>query len=330
MQSHAPQPLVVRILITLVGGVTVALSFFLLTDSLAIFGLTGEFIPTVYLRLGRTLALLTGLDLLAFRFGWRMLAVGALIGIIGPAIGIYLVHREMALIGETLAHTAFAGVAIGLFITVLTGIQTNYLLPALVVAVLGAIIVQYLRDRTHTTGDVPIAIMLSASFALGTVVISLGGGLTGISIESLIFGNVSVIEPTGGLIMLVLSLIVITVIATHYKQFLFITFDEQAARAAQLNVSRYNLILIILTALVVVGSLQILGVILVAAMLVVPVAAATQVAQSFRGMLYTAILIGEFSVIIGILGAHQLSIPAGGTIVLLTVGAYIGAVIATT
>ena len=308
-------------------GFVAILSAFLVSDTLLAYGLSNGGLVGVFLSLGGLIADATGFTLLSFRFGWRMLAIGGLIGIVGPLIGMYVVHREMAMIGETLAHTAFAGVAIGLLVTGTTGIETNYLVPALIVAILGAFLVEYLAARSSSYGDVPIAIMLSGSFALGTLVISYGGGLTGISIEGVLFGNVSVVPPSGGTMMLVLSAIVLGVVTTQYKQLLFITFDEQAARVAQLNVSAYNSLLIVLTALVVVGAMQILGVILVAAMLVVPVAAASQVATSFREALYLAVLIGEASIIIGLVVAHQAGLPAGGTIVMLGVACYVAAVV---
>ena len=327
MKRKTPRLRVLRIATVGTCALVAVLSLFLLSDTLLEYGLTSGAVAGLFVSAGRSIAELTGFTLLSFRFGWRMVAIGALIGIVGPLIGMYIVHREMALIGETLAHTAFAGVAIGLLFTSVTGIQTSYLVPALVVAVIGAFIVQYLADRSSSYGDVPIAIMLSASFALGTLVISFGGGLTGISIEGVLFGNVSVVHPSGGAMMLGLSAIVLAVVGTQYKQLLFITFDEQAAKVAQFDVSLYNSLLVVLTALVVVGAMQILGVILVAAMLVVPVAAASQIATSFREAVYISILVGEFSVIVGILAAHQAGLPAGGSIVMIAVFFYAAAVI---
>ncbi|MGM0604422.1 MAG: metal ABC transporter permease [Halobacteriota archaeon] len=327
MRDDTPRVRILKAGTVAVFGLVAVLSAFLVSDTLLAYGLTDGGVAGLYVAGGQLVADRTGINLLSFRFGWRMIAIGSLIGIVGPLIGMYIVHREMALIGETLAHTAFAGVAIGLLVSSATGIQTNYLVPALLVAVLGAFLVQYLADRASSYGDVPIAIMLSGSFALGTLVISYGGGLTGISIEGVLFGNVSVVHPTGGTMMLFLSAIVLAIVGTQYKQLLFITFDEQAARVAQLNVSLYNSLLVVLTALVVVGAMQILGVILVAAMLVVPVAAASQIATSFREAVYVSILVGEFSVIVGILGAHQAGLPAGGSIVMLAILCYLAAIV---
>jgi zinc transport system permease protein len=233
----------------------------------------------------------------------------------------------MALIGETLAHTAFAGVAVGLFFAATTGWSTPVLLPALVAGVLGAFGVQWLTEHTDTYGDVPIAIVLTGSFALGTIVISVGGGFSGLNIESYLFGNVGFVTPDGAWLMGALSAVVVAVVAARHKQLLFITFDEQAARVARIDVDRTNTLLIVITAFVVVGAMQVLGIILVAALLVVPVAAASQVARTFRESLFLGVLFGEVSVIVGMVAAFALNSPAGGTIVMIAIGIYALAVV---
>ena len=257
---------------------------------------------------------------------WQSMATGVFIGIVAPLVGSFLVHREMALIGETLAHTAFAGVAIGLLFNAVTGWGGSLLVAALVIAVLGALAVQWLTERTNSYGDVPIAIMLSGSFAVGTLIISYGRGLTAINIEGYLFGNLAIVSPFGARLMAGLSLVVVAAIALTYKQLLFITFDEQAARVARLNVTGYNTLLIVMTAVVVVGAMQVLGVILVAAMIVVPVAAASQLARSFRETMYLSVIFGQISVIIGFAFSISQGLPSGGSIVVAAITIYLGAI----
>ncbi|WP_254763844.1 metal ABC transporter permease [Natrinema marinum] len=261
-------------------------------------------------------------------FMWRSIATGLLIGVVAPLVGTYLVHREMALIGETLAHTAFAGVAVGFLVSGATGWQGSLMLVALVVGILGALGVQWLAERTDTYGDVPIAIMLTGSFAVGTLVISYGRGMTGINVEDYIFGSISVVTPSGARLMAVITVLVVAAVVATYKQLLFITFDEQAARVARLDVTWYNTLLIVMTAVVVVGAMQILGVILVAAMLVVPVAAATQLAHSFRETLSLSILFGQVAVIGGFVLSISQELPTGGSIVVVAIACYLLAVAA--
>ncbi|GAB3694596.1 metal ABC transporter permease [Halorubrum pallidum] len=254
---------------------------------------------------------------------WQSMATGVLVGVVAPLVGSFLVHREMALIGETLAHTAFAGVAIGILVNASTGWDGSLLLVALVVAVLGAVAVQWLTAHTDAYGDVPIAIMLSGSFAVGTLIVSYGRGLTAINIEGYLFGNLAVVTVEGARLMSALSVLVVAGVALTYKQLLFITFDEQAARVAQLNVTGYNTLLVVLTAVVVVGAMQVLGVILVAAMLVVPVAAASQLARSFRETMYLSVIVGQLSVIGGFAVSLGLGLPSGGSIVVTAIAVYL-------
>jgi len=275
---------------------------------------------------GRLLDLYLGTNIFKHPFMWQSLSTGVLIGIVAPLVGAFLVHREMALIGETLAHAAFAGVAISLLFNSFTGWDGSLLVGALIVGVIGALIVQWLADRTQTYGDVPIAIMLSGSFALGTLLISYGPGQTSFSIESLLYGSIAVVTPDGTRLMALLSVCVIGAVVFNYKQLLFITFDEQAARVAQLPVDRYNTLLVVMTAVVVVGAMQVLGVILVAAMLVVPVAAASQVAVSFRDTMYLSVLFGETAVLAGFVFSIYMSLPAGGSIVMAAIGIYLIAI----
>jgi len=258
-------------------------------------------------------------------FMWQQISTGVFVGIVAPLVGVYLVHREMALIGETLAHTAFAGVVFGFIFMAVTGIGGSPLLVALLVGIIGALGVQWLGERTRTYGDVPIAIMLSGSFAVGTLLISWGRDSLSIAIdiEQYLWGNVSTIPPEGARLMAALSVAVVAIVALNYKQFLFITFDEQAARVARLDVDAYNTLLVVITAVVVVGSMQIMGVILVAAMLVVPVAAASQVAESFRETLYLSIIVGQVSVIGGFAFAISQGLPAGSSIVLAAIALYL-------
>jgi len=319
---------------TLVGGgvglsaVLVAVSvLYLLATFLEAFGPgavggVGEAVASTLVAVGYAAGLVAGTDVLQFRFVWNSLSTGVLIGLVAPLVGTYVVHREMALIGETLAHTAFAGVAFGLYFSATTGWSAPVLLTALLAGILGAFVVRWLTDHTDTYGDVPIAIMLTGSFALGTIVISVGGGFSGLDIESFLFGNVGFVTPDGAWLMGALSAVVVAVVAARHKQLLFITFDEQAARVAQLDVGRHNTLLVVLTAFVVVGAMQVLGIILVAALLVVPVAAAAQVAADFTESLYLAVCFGELSVLVGLVAAFALNSPPGGTIVMVAIGIY--------
>jgi zinc transport system permease protein len=264
--------------------------------------------------------------LLQYQFMHRALLVGLCIGVMAPLIGTFLVHRQLALIGDALAHTAFAGVAVGLFVNAVLELSVSPYLTAVVVAVLAALLIEVISEVTDAYNDVSMAIVLSTGFALGTVLISLNAGGLAVGVNQYLFGNLSTVSAENAVILLVLFAVIVVTVAVTWKQLLYVTFDATAAQVAGLSVSWYNRVMVMLTALVVVGAMQIMGVILVAAMLVVPVAAAGQVAKSFTGSLFASVLLAELSVLVGIGLAYYGEATAGGVIVLVAVAVYVGAV----
>ncbi len=264
-------------------------------------------------------------------FTWRSVSTGILIGIVGPLVGTFLVHRQMALIGETLAHTAFAGVAVGVLLaglTPLSGSSDELVFIALIVSAVAALGLQWLTAHTDSYGDVPIAIVLTGSFAVGTLLISWGRDISPIpiEIEDFLFGSLAIVTPEGTRLVAVLTVVVVGLVVVNYKQFLFITFDEQAAQVARLNVSGYNSLLIVMTAVVVVGAMQILGVILVAGLLVIPAAAASQLGKSFRETLVLSVIFGQLSVLLGLAFAVSVDLPPGGAIIVAAIIIYLIAI----
>lgn len=301
-----------------------------LVVAVVFFPIAFNVMPAPFFDRGCAVSQSLGTNIACYGFMWNTITIGVFIGIIGPALGIFLVHREMALIGETLAHAAFAGVALGTLLFAASGWDSRLLVTALVIAVFGAVAIQYLKEKTGSYGDVPIAIILTGSFAIGTLLIDIGGGFAFVDINSYLFGNISITDDRSVVIMAILSLIVIGVITVAYKPLLYITFDEQIARVGDVPVSTLNGILIVLTALVVVGAMQIMGVILVAAMLVVPVAAASQVVSGFREAMYASIVFGVLSVSIGLGISWGYSLRPGATIVVVAIGVYLLAIMFST
>ncbi len=255
----------------------------------------------------------------------RGFTAGVLIGITAPIVGAYLVNRQMALIGEALAHTAFGGVAIGLFVGAAVPRFDYPLVFALVAAAVAALGMQYIAVKTEGYADIPIAIMLTGGFAVGIAVISYGVVFSA-TVESYLFGDILFVPFENVQLMVGLTLLVAGTVALTHKQLLFITFDREAARLARINVWFYDTLLIVLTALVVVAAMQILGAILVAGMLVIPVAAAMQLTNSFNHGMVLSVLLGQVAIFGGIFLSYYLNIATGAMIILVAIGVYIGAV----
>nr|WP_263019916.1 metal ABC transporter permease [Natronobiforma cellulositropha] len=258
----------------------------------------------------------------------RGFTAGILIAITAPVVGAYLVNRQMALIGEALAHTAFGGVAIGLFVGAAVP-SLNYPLGfALVVAAIAALGMQYVAVKTDGYADVPIAIMLTGGFAVGVAIISYGVTFSA-TVESYLFGDILFVPFENVQLMVALTLIVAATIALTHKQLLFITFDREAARLARINVWFYDTLLIVLTALVVVAAMQILGAILVAGMLVIPVAAAMVLTSSFTRGLVLSVLFGQLAIVGGILSSAHWNVATGAMIIIAAICLYLGALAVT-
>jgi zinc transport system permease protein len=163
--------------------------------------------------------------------------------------------------------------------------------------------------------------VLTGSFAVGSVLVTATDGGLAVGIDAYLFGSLATVTRESAAVLLALSLVVTAGITVAYRPLVYITFDEVGARAAGLSVARYNQLLAVLTAVVVVGAMQIMGVILVAAMLVVPVAAATSL-RGFKRSIAAAVGAGLFSTVTGVTLSYVYDVAAGGTIVLVAIGVY--------
>jgi zinc transport system permease protein len=270
----------------------------------------------------------TGIEMLNpdYRYMHRAILVGLCIGVMAPLIGTFLVHRQLALIGDALAHTAFAGVAVGLFLNAVIDLGVSPYLTAVVVAMIAALLIELISEVTDAYNDVSMAIVLSTGFALGTTLISLNAGGLAVGVNQYLFGNLATVSPTSAAVLLVLFVVIVATVTVTRNQLLYVTFDETAAAVSGIPVNWYNRITVMLTAMVVVGAMQIMGVILVAAMLVVPVAGATQVSRSFSESLVVSVVLAELAVLLGIAVSFYAGVTAGGVIVLVAVGIYVCAV----
>jgi zinc transport system permease protein len=270
----------------------------------------------------------TGLELLQYGFMHRAILVGLCIGVMAPLIGTFLVHRQLALIGDALAHTGFAGVAVGLFVNAVFELGVSPYLTAVVVAMLAALCIELISEVTDAYNDVSMAIVLSTGFALGTTLISINAGGLAVGVNQFLFGNLSTVSAENAAILLVLFGVIVGVVGLTRNQLLYVTFDETAAAVSGIPVRWYNRIVVMLTAMVVVGAMQIMGVILVAAMLVVPVAGAAQVSRSFNESILVSVVLAELAVLLGIGVSYYGEATAGGVIVLVAVAIYVVAVVA--
>ena len=250
-------------------------------------------------------------------FGRRALIAATVIGVVAPFVGAFLVQRRLSLVGDGVGHLALAGVAIG----TLVGVSGTW--GALIVALLGAALLEMLRVRGRLTGDLSLALLFYLGIATGVVGLSLAGRFN-TSALGILFGSLFSISWGDVLLIGALGAIVVAAVVLLYRPLLAVALDEETARAAGLPVDALNLMLVCLTALLVVGGMRVVGLLLVAALMVVPVAAGSKVAHSFRATLGWAVAIGGASALVGLMiAAAQGELAPGGTIVLTSIMAFV-------
>ncbi len=254
-------------------------------------------------------------NLFAYTFVVRGLEAGLLMALIAPLIGMFLVLRRYALMADTLAHVSLAGVAIGLLIGV------NPLVSALVVSGISATIMERLRATKRTYGDTALSLFLSGSLALAVILIGLNHGFT-VNIFNYLFGSILTVSANDLLTIAILGGGIVACLVLFYKEFIYISFDEEAARVSGLPVDALNICFVILAAIAIALSIPIVGVLLVSALMVIPVIAALQLKGSFTKTLIYAELISLLSTFVGMVASFYLDLPSGGTIVMVLLLAF--------
>lgn len=252
------------------------------------------------------------LELFQYGFILRGFEAGIIIAVISPLIGIFLVLRRYSLIADTLSHVSLAGVAIGLLFKI------NPLITAIAAAVVSSIAIERLRISKRIFGESALSIFLSGSLALAIVLISLAHGF-GVDLFSYLFGSITTVKQFDVSIIAILGICVIAAIVAFYKELVYVTVDEEAARVSGIPTKFINILLIVLAAFTVSLAIPIVGVLLISALIVIPVVTALQFKMSFKKTIFLAEAISVLSVVFGIISSFYLNLSPGGTIVLVTV-----------
>jgi len=249
------------------------------------------------------------LEACQFDFMRRALLAALFIGLAAPAVGVFLVQRRLALMGDGIGHVAFAGVAAG-FLAGVAPVAT-----AVAAAVLGAIAIELLRERGRTAGDVALALIFYGGIALGVFLTSMSDATSG-NLIGYLFGSVVTVDNgdlavTGGAAAAVLALTFLL-----RKELFAVCYDEDIARTAGLPVRLFNITIAVAAAVTIAVTMKVVGILLVSAMLVLPVAAAQQVTRSFRATVLAAVALGAVEAVAGLLVAFYADVYPAATIVL--------------
>jgi len=252
------------------------------------------------------------LDLITADFFLRALAGGVLIAVTAPLMGLFLVLRRLAMIGDTLSHVSIAGVALGF----LLGVYPVAI--GLLFAVIASFGIEKLRRTYRTYAELSIAIIMSGGIALASIFFTYGMGFN-VNVNAYLFGSIYSLNGTDLIVIAAVTVVVLAVMFLHRKELFLLAFDEDAAAVSGLPVRYFNILISILTALVISVAIKIVGALLVSALLTVPAACSLVLARSFRKSIIIVVAVGEIAVIAGLWIAGIWNLAPGGTVVLLLI-----------
>jgi len=250
------------------------------------------------------------------RYFWPALIAAAIVGAAAPAIGTFLVQRRLSLIGDGVGHIALAGVAIGLWLKI------SPLTSALGFSILGAVGIDRLRRRAPDESDMALALFFYGSIAVAVVVASASGNFN-VNLFGFLFGQVLTTSHSELITIGILGAAVIALVSLLYRGLLASAIDEEAATVAGVPVSILNIVLMVLGAVTVGVGMQVVGVLLVAAMLVLPVGIARNLVRSFKGTMLVASGVGAVSALAGLFISNAANTAPSGTIVLVVSGLFV-------
>ena len=267
------------------------------------------------------------MSMLQYDFMQRALIAALLIGIAAPAVGTFVVQRKLALLGDGIGHIALTGVALGLMTS------TSPVLVALVVSALGAVAIELLRTQSRTGGDVALALLFYGGLAGGALLTSVSPGGSTANLMAYLFGSISSVSATDLWVIVGLTVVVLAIVVIFGRELFLLCQDEEVARASGLPVRFLSLLLAVMAAMTVVVAMRAVGLLLVSALMVVPVATAQQFTRGFRATAVVAMGFGVLSAVGGLSGAFQIgtadvNVPPGPAIVLLALTLFLVAVVA--
>ena len=258
----------------------------------------------------------------SYPFVWYALIVGVLIALCSALFGVVLVLKRFSFIGDGLSHVAFGALAIATVMNV-----TNNMLIVLPITIICAILLLKTGKNTKIKGDAAIAMLSAGALAVGYLIMSLfsGSGNVAGDVCSTLFGSFSIITLSSWEVILciALSLVVITLFILFYNRIFAVTFDEEFARASGMRASLYNLLIAVVTAIIIVLAMNLVGSLLISALVIFPALSSMRVCRTFKSVVIISTIISVTCAIIGIISAIIFSTPVGPTIVLCDILAFL-------
>jgi len=256
------------------------------------------------------------IEIFDYEFMQRAFVVGLSLSLLTAILGSFIVLKRYAMLPDALSHIALLGVGIGLVT------HTSPLYVSIIVAVISSVAIEYLRYKKRLYSDAILSIFLSGALAMAIVLINLSDGFNA-SLFSYLFGSISAVSASEMYITLGFTLFALLLLIGSYRKLLFVTLDEQSAKASGISVFGLNLMLVVLSAVTVALSMRIVGILLIGALMVLPISTALLYRDNFFKTLLMAMLFSIVSVISGLFISFYLGVSSGAAIVLVALGFFI-------
>lgn len=257
--------------------------------------------------------------LLNFDFIRYSLISGLLIGFIAPLIGAFIVVRRLSLIADALSHVTLGGISFGMFLLTIIPVFSviNPMWFVILFAVIGALLIEKLRTSFSNYQEIAIPIIMSAGIALSAIFISLADGFNQ-EIVGLLFGSISAVNISDLTTIIIITIIVLIFIVLFYKELFILSFDEEYSKV--IGIPKWiQFLFIVIVAMVISASMRVVGILLVSALITLPIAISMRITKGFKQLIALSIILGELSVILGLIIAFYMNISPGGVIVVLLV-----------
>lgn len=250
--------------------------------------------------------------MLSYDFMRRALAVGIMLAVIIPMIGLVMINRKTSMIGDALSHSSLAGIAMGLIFSI------NPMWTSLIFCILGAFAIDIIRKRFKEFGDMATAIIMSFGIGLAAILSDFAKG--GKSFESYLFGSITTVSSDDLILVGIIFILVVLMSLYFYNALLFISINPIMARLAGVKVKTVNSVFTFLTAVTIAISAKIVGALMITSLMVIPVATALLTSKSYKKTYLLSLVYSVIFMLVGITISFYYGLKPGGSIVMIAIG----------
>lgn len=254
-------------------------------------------------------------EMFSYTFLVRAVVVGVLVSLCASLLGVSLVLKRYSMIGDGLSHVGFGALAVA------TGLNVAPLTVSIPVVVLAAFLLLRLSENSPIKGDAAIALISTASLALGVVVISMTTGMN-TDVCNYLFGSILAMSKTDVYISITLSVVVLTLFIVFYHKIFAVTFDETFAKATGTKTGVYNMLIAFLTAITIVLGMRMMGALLISALIIFPALTSMRLCKQFRTVTISSAVVSLFCFFIGVVVSYLYAIPTGASVVMVNIIAF--------